>query len=207
MSTFASSALVGACHPERVGVEQEDEDERDRHQVHVDAEDHAGVIKAPTAADAADRVGGANDGEERRDDEVGGGSVVREAGEKEGGYEADEYEEVSAHEGLLARIEDGEWHSLIICWMLVRVGQLACAGSTCSTSEIFSAVEERHTPGAKAPFLWRLLNAKAKALAYLEAKAKAGEEAKAKAGEEAKAKAGEEAKAKAGEEAKAKAGE
>jgi hypothetical protein len=44
-------------------------------------------------------------------------------------------------------------------------------------------VEERHIPGAKAPFLWRLLNAKAKALAYLEAKAKAGEDAKAKAGE------------------------
>ena len=83
-------------YPAGVGVEEEEEDHAEGHEVHVDAEDDASVIEAPAALHATDGVGGAGDGEEDGKDEEGSGAVVGEVGEEERDGEAEEYEETAA---------------------------------------------------------------------------------------------------------------
>jgi hypothetical protein len=96
--------------PAGVGVEEEEEDHAEGHEVHVDAEDDAGVIEAPAALHATDGVGGASDGEEDGKDEEGSGVVVREVGEEKRDAQAEEYQETAAKKRVDTRIEEGMFH-------------------------------------------------------------------------------------------------
>ena len=66
--------------PAGVGVEEEEENHTEGHEVHVDAEDDASVIEAPTALHAADGVCSAGHGEEDGKDEEWSSAIVGEVG-------------------------------------------------------------------------------------------------------------------------------
>jgi hypothetical protein len=100
--------------PAGVGVEEEEENHAEGHEVHVDAEDYAGVIEAPTALHAADGIGCARHGEEDGKDEEGGGVVVREVGEEKSGGETEENQEAAAQKGMGMRIEEGMSHAVCL---------------------------------------------------------------------------------------------
>jgi hypothetical protein len=88
--------LLRGCDPAGVGVEEKEENHAEGHEVHVDAEDNAGVIEAPAALHAADGIGGAGQGEQDRKDEEEGGAIVGEVGEEESDGETEENEETAA---------------------------------------------------------------------------------------------------------------
>jgi hypothetical protein len=105
---------LGGCDPAGVGVEEKEEDHAEGHEVHVDAEDDAGVIEAPTALHATDGVGCARDGEEDGEDEEGSGVVVGEVREEKSGGETEENQEAAAEEGVGMRIEEGMFHEVCL---------------------------------------------------------------------------------------------
>ena len=78
----AGTILVGGGHPEHVGVEQEEKDQTDGHEVHVEAENYAAVVEAPATLHAADGVQCAQDGDQRGQDQQRSGAVVREVRER-----------------------------------------------------------------------------------------------------------------------------
>jgi hypothetical protein len=106
--------LLGGCDPAGVGVEEEEENHAEGHEVHVDAKDDAGVIEAPAALHAADGVGCAGDGEQGGDDEEGGGVVVREVGEEKSDGETEENQEAAAQKGVGTRVEEGVFHAVYL---------------------------------------------------------------------------------------------
>lgn len=79
-----------------VGVEEEEENYAESHEVHVDQEEDAPVVEAPTPLHAANCVRGADDCNEGGNDEECGGVVAGEVGEEYGHAETDKYEETSA---------------------------------------------------------------------------------------------------------------
>ena len=111
--------------PASVGVEEEEENHAESHEVHVDAEDDASVIEAPAALHATDGVGGAGDGEEDGKDEEGSGAVVGEVREEERDAETDEYEEAAASKRVGTRIEEGMFHVGCVCFKDTSVMGLA----------------------------------------------------------------------------------
>ena len=67
-----------------IGVEEEEEDHRNCHQVHIDTKQDACMVEAPALADAADGVDGAPENAERRQDKQQCRFVVWEVGQKVG---------------------------------------------------------------------------------------------------------------------------
>ncbi len=102
---------MGRGNPMGVGVKEEEENYAESHEVHVDAEDDAGVVEAPAGLRAADRVDGAGDRGQGGDCQQHGGMVVREVGERQGNAEADEYENTSSENGWNARVEERVSHA------------------------------------------------------------------------------------------------
>ena len=98
---------MAGADPEEVGVEQKEEDERNRHKIHVDAEDDGAVVETPAALDAADGFRGADQGDERRQQKQKGGAQVREVRNENGSEDADEDQGVATGQGVLARVEEG----------------------------------------------------------------------------------------------------
>src|SRR5260370_11656912 len=70
--------LGAGGEPGHVGIEEEEDDHADGHDVHVDAEDDSGVVVAPAGLHAADGVGGAEGGDQGGEDEQEVGAVVGE---------------------------------------------------------------------------------------------------------------------------------
>jgi hypothetical protein len=97
--------------PEGVGVEEEEEDHAEGHEVHVDEQEDAAVIEAPAALHAANRVGGAGDGCEGWEDEDRGAVDLGEAGEEDGCEQTDQDKQNAAEKGTLARIENSGGHT------------------------------------------------------------------------------------------------
>jgi hypothetical protein len=102
---------LGRGYPVSVGVEEKEENQAEGHEIHVDAEDHTGVIEAPTTLHAADCVGCAGDGKQGGEDEEGGGAVVGKVGEKESDGETGENQEIAAQKRVGTRIEEGMLHA------------------------------------------------------------------------------------------------
>ena len=69
---------VRGADPEGIGIEEEEEDHSDGHQVHVDEQEHAAVVEAPAGLHAPDGVGGTDDGEKGRNCEEEGLAILRE---------------------------------------------------------------------------------------------------------------------------------
>jgi hypothetical protein len=79
-----------------VGVEEEEENHAEGHEVHVDQEEDAPVVEAPAPLHAANCVRGAGDCDQCGKDEEWSGMVAGEVGEEDGHTETDKYEETSA---------------------------------------------------------------------------------------------------------------
>jgi hypothetical protein len=70
--------------PEGVGVEEEEENHAEGHEIHVDEKEDATVIEAPAPLHATDGVRGAGGSGEGGEDEDRGAVDLREAGEEDG---------------------------------------------------------------------------------------------------------------------------
>ena len=105
--------------PAEVRIEEEEDDHADGHEIHVDEEDHACVVEAPAALEAAGGVGGAEDGEDDGEEEQGSGAVVGEVGEPDGGGEGRQDEQASADEGVTAEVEEVSAEKVVV-WLVKR---------------------------------------------------------------------------------------
>jgi len=81
---YPEFALSRGGDPKGVGVEEEEEDHAEGHEIHVDEKEDATVIEAPAPLHASDGVRGAGGGGEGGEDEDRCGMDLREAGEEEG---------------------------------------------------------------------------------------------------------------------------
>jgi hypothetical protein len=79
-----------------VGVEEEEENHAEGHEVHVDQKEDAPVVETPSPLHAADCVCSAGDGDQGGNDEEWSGMVAGEVGEEDGHTETTKYEETSA---------------------------------------------------------------------------------------------------------------
>jgi hypothetical protein len=132
--------LLGRGYPTGVGVEEEEEDQAEGHEIHVDAKDDAGMIEAPTTLHATDCIGCAGDGKQGGEDEERGGAIVGEVGEEKSDGETGENQEVAAQKRVGTRIEEGMFHagttsriSAQLVWCQFVGGQ-SCAQSLRSTN-------------------------------------------------------------------------
>ena len=91
-----------------VGVEEEEEDHAESHQVHVDEEEDSAVVEVPAALHAADGVGCAGESDEGGKDEHWRGAITREAGDEDSRDKTRKNQEAGSNEGSLARIEKGD---------------------------------------------------------------------------------------------------
>lgn len=98
---------MGAGQDGGVGVDEEEEDHGDDHEVGIDTEEDAAVVPAPARAHAADVVDQADGGGERGEDEEGVGVVLGEVGEDERCGEAGEDEDAATEQRASARVEEG----------------------------------------------------------------------------------------------------
>ena len=74
--------LLTGGDPTGIGVEEEEEDHAEGHEVHIDEEEDTAVVEAPAGLHAADGVDGASDCSEGGHGEKYGGAVVGEVREK-----------------------------------------------------------------------------------------------------------------------------
>ena len=103
---------MAAGHPEHVGVEKQKENKADGEQVHVEAEQNAGVKEIPVRmAHAAQGVDAADDGDDSGNDELGGRVIGGKGREMISESEADEDQYASAQYGGAMRIEDAGFHT------------------------------------------------------------------------------------------------
>ena len=100
--------------PEGVGVEEEEEDHAEGHEIHVDQEEDSTVIEAPASLHATNGVRSAGGGGEGGEDEDGGAVDLREAGEEDGCEQTGQDKQNAAWEGSLARIEKAGGHTVLI---------------------------------------------------------------------------------------------
>jgi hypothetical protein len=100
--------------PEGVGVEEEEENHAEGHEIHVDQKEDATVIEAPATLHATDGVRRAGGGGEGGENEERCGMDLREAGEEDGCEQTGQDEQNSAEEGSLARIEKTGEHTVLI---------------------------------------------------------------------------------------------
>ncbi len=114
--TCASS--VRRDDPLGVGVEEQEENHADGHEVHIDEEQDAAVVEAPAALHAADGVDGAGDGEESGKDEKGIWPDVGKAGDGERDAETEKDEETATEQGADARIEKTGKHAVLKAFVL-----------------------------------------------------------------------------------------
>jgi hypothetical protein len=106
--------LVRGGDPAGVWVQEEEEDHAECHEIHVDEEEDAAVVEAPTSLHASDCVRGAGHGEEGGEDEEQGGVVVWEVGEADGSGQAGQDENIAAYKRTFARIENAGQHAILI---------------------------------------------------------------------------------------------
>ena len=106
--------LAGRGDPAGVGVEEEEENHAERHEIHVDQQQDAAVVEAPSALHTADGVCGAGYSEECGEDEKRSGAVVGKVGEEDGYGETYEDEDVAPEKGTPARIEKAGEHTILI---------------------------------------------------------------------------------------------
>jgi hypothetical protein len=108
---FGFASLRGD-DPLGVGVEEEEENHAERHEIHIDQEKDAAVVEAPSALHAADGVNGAGECDEDGEHEKRSGVIVRKAGKQEGSGQAGQDEETAAEKRTRTRIEKAGAHAI-----------------------------------------------------------------------------------------------
>jgi hypothetical protein len=111
---YPEFALSRGGDPKRVGVEEEEENHAEGHEVHVDEEENSTVIEAPAPLHATNGVRRARDGGEGGENEERCGMDLREAGEEDGCEQTGQDEQNGAEERSLARIEKAGEHTVLI---------------------------------------------------------------------------------------------
>ena len=89
-----------------VGVEQQEEDHAEGHEVHVDEKQDAAVVEAPAALHATDGIGGAGNGSQQRKSDQRIWPDVRKVSEKYRDTKTGQDEHKTTRQGTLTRIED-----------------------------------------------------------------------------------------------------
>lgn len=89
-----------------VGVKEEEDDHGEGHEVHIDEEDDAGMVKAPAGLEAARGVGDTDGGKDGGKDEQRGGTIVGEVGEDESDGQGQENEQGSTDEGVATEVKE-----------------------------------------------------------------------------------------------------
>jgi hypothetical protein len=111
--------------PEGVGIEKEEEDHAEGHEVHVDEEENASVVEAPAPLHAANSVDGASDSDESGEDEQWSCAAVRKARDRKSCGEAEKNKDAAAYQGTRTRIEKTGQHAILVDFishsMLVRL--------------------------------------------------------------------------------------
>jgi hypothetical protein len=118
--------------PVGVGIEEEEEDHAEGHEVHVDQEKDAAVIEAPATLHATDSVGGAGHGDQCGEDEEWVGVDGGKTGDLNREGKAEKDEQNAAEEGSLARVEEAREHTILIDFrsILCPVDYLGFSDST-----------------------------------------------------------------------------
>jgi hypothetical protein len=106
-------ALLRGGDPEGVGVEEEEENHAEGHEVHVDEKEDATVVEAPAPLHATDGVRSTGGGCDGGEDEERSGVDLGEVGEEDGCGETGQDKEAAAKEGSLARIERAGEHMIL----------------------------------------------------------------------------------------------
>ena len=88
------------------GEEEKKEDQSDDEEIHIEAEQDAGVVEAPAALHAAGGVRSAGESAEGWEDDPEGGAQVRRMRKQDGDGQAGEDENVSPDQRRRARVED-----------------------------------------------------------------------------------------------------
>jgi hypothetical protein len=96
VNNFRLPTLARGGDPKGVGVEEEEEDHAEGHEIHVDEKDDATVVEAPAPLHATNGVRGAGGGGEGGEDEERSGVDLREAGEEDGCEQTDQNKEDAA---------------------------------------------------------------------------------------------------------------
>jgi hypothetical protein len=124
---FLEMLSVSLWQGTAIGVEQQEEDHGDGHDVHVEQEDDAAVVEAPLEPKAAHSVEGAGDGDDGGYGEPWVRMCVGKSRQKKGKHEAAQHEQGAAEQGFLAKVEearlmDTDWKrggddyfSLVLC--------------------------------------------------------------------------------------------
>jgi hypothetical protein len=97
---------VGFAEPHKVGIKQEEQHQRDRKQVHVEAKHHAAVVKTPAVLHATDGIRGASQTAKGGQQEPERRAEMGETGDERRKGEAPEDDEVAAEQRADARIEE-----------------------------------------------------------------------------------------------------
>lgn len=103
--------------PEGVGIEEEEEDHAEGHEIHVDEEEDAAVVEAPARLHAAKGVDGAGDGDESREDDEWSRMAVGEAGDKKRRGETEQDKNATAYQGTRTRIEKTGEHAILVAFV------------------------------------------------------------------------------------------
>ena len=97
--------------PAGIGVEQEEENHAEGHQVHVDEQDDSAVVPAPTRAHAAEVIKRTGDCNECEDRDPWARPIVGKIGEQDRSGQAEKDQKPSSQEGSVARIEEAIDHA------------------------------------------------------------------------------------------------
>lgn len=88
-----------------VGVEEQEENHAESHEVHIDQQEYATVVEAPTSLHATNGVRSACECDESGQNEKGVGVDDREAGDQQREAKAEKNQQNAADEGSPARVE------------------------------------------------------------------------------------------------------
>ena len=90
--------LADFSEPDEVGVDEEEQDERDGHEIHVNAEEDSSVVEAPALLHAADGVCGSDEAAEGWQEQPWGRAQVGEVRDEGRERKADQHDEVATDE-------------------------------------------------------------------------------------------------------------
>lgn len=97
-----------------IRIEQQEENHTQGHEIHVNQQEYATVVKAPAPLHASDSVDGTGEGDERGQNEKWIGTDDGEAGDQKRKPQAQKNQHNATGERPLARVENARGHAILI---------------------------------------------------------------------------------------------
>jgi hypothetical protein len=107
-----SARLLHFSDPDNIGIDKEEEHQRDGHQVHVEAQQDAAVVEAPASLHAAHGVGHAQQAAKCGQQQQRGRTQMRGTRNQRRDQQAGEHNDVASSQRTGARIEQGWGHAI-----------------------------------------------------------------------------------------------